>query len=1502
MAGEGIKDAYYSLEDKWFAFTEKIPGISNAIDTLEDKGVPTFPAFIILILLIIILLVWLVTFTSGSPLSVVIKDQYGDPLAGADVTVFFDGDEVGYLSTNSEGRVTFILAAETYDIKVEKNGYATMTASVETGKEEELTLRLEDVSITKAVSLKTATGQTVTGNGSVIYSCEGETTTRTALYTNGQFTADFSECTNITIVSVSGHTIVTGRISFSGTENVVVAENEENTGDVTVILNATDLIDGLKIDLMGEDGIPQKTAINTGTTVVFNDVTTKNYFVVVTDSTGNFKAYNGKGLGEIKELTKDSSITFNITLEKSTNSQIKITVKDTYGLPVSDVQVKLELASTLTSIETLTTAMSGQVTFNVADAENYVVSAEHPNYLVRGGEAVSSGETKIITLIEANEENSRTITVITKDPTLDPVDNVRITLKKMDGTIVDEKNTGADGKAIFYNLEMGQYHAYAIKDGFNGVTSSPITLLPREANELAITMDIGTGTIELNVTDAAFNPLRGVSIRAINYFTNDEEAIGSTNEEGRAQFDIRADKKVYFILSTSGFADYYTIAAQPDEGITTVLDKTMTLATGKMEVKIVGLMTGDTMVNPKTREVSQGIYTALLLVEVPKGNYSEAGVHLRTGNASNNSTNIMEEDSAFIGDVYTSAKKILKGTTYSPPNGYSTDTQNLTTANAKWIESIWKNPKEGIYEVAADITITELNPNVGIDLWYRAWIKGSSMLKDPTNTSDGHELYSSAKNYLLSSGSANLCGDVFCKSYSVQTISGNNVGKIQYITNSMSAKQDTSYVLMADLINYGGKAISAAVLDIDGSGITIDGITVNGMEYTADDEINLGTLGIDAFTQISVAFSTTQSGSGSIKMMINSAVATELEETISVNVKANKKFEFDIIPREIIPYVVNSLFFEANDGNTPLSGVSVEIKSGNDILETVSTNSEGLATYELSAPSAGDTITFTAQKEGYDEQVFVKDVDEQIVLITPPSIDETIKIGEVASFTERILIENGTVETLKITDVTIEGEVADYLEITIDDVSGELLTAEGDLNFNIKFKPNSKAKKLNAPKTVEGEVEIDVEVVSAGQEFSQELPVKIRLSMPGYLDSDNCLSITPGTFEFVTSTTEVSETLTLKNNCAAEGTNVALHNVEAKINESSKYGTIFLSGAGFNSISLSDGFVELAEFFDSEEEEELTLRFVPTSSADSGTQILTLTIEGKNIPDEGEEESVKAKAKIDLTMSDLSECVEVQEPDDGITLDIAGWNLGYNRIVNSNMSSYAQQYQGYNRNSYGGGSSMPYGMSSAIPFMNQGNGSTAYEENSFIIKNNCALDVEIDLDPDSKLTVDEEEFELSAGDDQTVTISPGYTLGNYNIKVNAKVANSEEREERVDTVSVTVRRLGDVDDDCIKISTSTLEFNSLIYESKKYKVFNYCYSSGLQLTRGANAVTVQCDAQPSQINPAQSAPYIQTGSQYQGLYQSAYPINQTYQNYQSYLGGQSCSSNACSMVSGTRVY
>jgi hypothetical protein len=50
----------------------------------------------------------------------------------------------------------------------------------------------------------------------------------------------------------------------------------------------------------------------------------------------------------------------------------------------------------------------------------------------------------------------------------------------------------------------------------------------------------------------------------------------------------------------------------------------------------------------------------------------------------------------------------------------------------------------------------------------------------------GHDLYSSAKNYLLTSGTTSLCANNFCKSNVIKTITGTNAGRVQYIGNKFN--------------------------------------------------------------------------------------------------------------------------------------------------------------------------------------------------------------------------------------------------------------------------------------------------------------------------------------------------------------------------------------------------------------------------------------------------------------------------------------------------------------------------------------------------------------------------------------------------------------------------------------------------------------------------------------------------------------------------------------------
>lgn len=1535
--GDSIKDFYYSLEDKWYGFVDKVsdklPFFGKSIDWVEEKGIPSFPLAIILVILIILVLFSLFFASSVAPLTVNVVDNSGASLSGAIVTVFAGENPISLLETNEEGKAIFSLANGMYTVKVEKEGYGTLTNEMGTNSEETFTLALIDGGSTKAVYMKTASGQIITGAGTVTYYCKGDPDNiKTAFYQDGKFNADFSStCIEIVIASVSGYKVVSGTALFSG-GSVTLEKEETNTGTVRVNLSATETIPpGIRVVLTSEDGVPQQTLVSETGVVVFQTVPTKKYYVTVYDGRVDpaikYSPYDGKSLGELKEVVKNQTTEFNISLEKIVSAKITVTVRNVEtSAPLSGAEVSLTLVGNENKLERKVTGATGQIVFDVAENENYTLTAEHPEYLIGTTNSQitvpSSQQSVELFLIKATAENSQSLNVKVLDKENAPIDSVKVVLKKLDETIIAEKTTGAEGTVDFYNLDIGQYYVYAAKESYASANSASIQVLPRKQANLEIKLDIGKGTIKVRVLDPENSPLKGANVKLINYYTQKQEEQKTTDTQGYAEFSVREDKLIYFIVEASNVLKYHTATIIPDEGSTIERDIVMIKPTGQLTTTILPLQTGNATLaqDASDRTVNAGVYTVRAVVAVPKGTFSEAGIHLRTGKATEGTTNTMEEDNAVLGTVMSSATKTIRGTTFTPPNGYDKDQKALTTGNSKWVNFSWRNPSEGAYEAEAELSISEINPNQGVNLWYRGWAKGSSMLRDPASATQSNELYSNAKNYIMSGGATNLCVNGVCKAYTLQILSGSEAGRKLYIGNSFTGKKGIQYLLTADITNNTGKIITGATLVLETIGLDANAVIINGVEYLGK-EINVGTIGIDGYLQVKVLFTIASAGTDSLKLKINSAVQTLFEDTITATVATNKKFTLDIIPKEIVPYITNSMFFETKDGNNAVQGVLIEIKKGTNVLGTKETSSEGLAVYELSAPTVGDVITIKATKEGYDSIEIEKIVDKSILIVTPPEISEIIKIGEVKSIEQTVVLENASPATVKIKSVDFTGELKSYLDMKFSNNLIESSIPVGtDKNYSLTIKPNATGSKLREPKDVKGEITIAVEIAGTKQLFETIIPVTIRLSMPGYIDSTKCLKVTPATIELIAGGTETTQTIEIENSCTAEGIQVNLHNIQAKLNEANKLGSISINGTGFSG-TLSETYTKIGEILAKDTKESLTVRFVPNGSISSGTQNLTITISGENIPEENEKETVEASLKAKLTMSNLSKCVTIEKPAGGIVLDVAGWNMGYNRLMGSNLNSqlgaYASQYQGFSNRG-----TMPYGMRQNLPFMSgqMGQGgqygqgqqqasNSSYEQSSFTIKNSCAVDVEIDLDPDSRLNVSEEKFTIGKDSDNTITVTPGYTLGKYKIVVNAKPANTEETKKNIDSVSVLVRKLGDIDRDCIKVNTTKISLNSFIYQPKKYKVYNYCYDSGVQLPRGNNAVTIQCDAPNMIMNPAMMnqmtsvnspQPYLQMGME--GLYGNSYPTNSSYNTLYDYVMPQGCGGNQCVMVTGTRVF
>ncbi|MDD4251448.1 MAG: carboxypeptidase-like regulatory domain-containing protein, partial [Candidatus ainarchaeum sp.] len=1026
--GETLKDYYYKAEDAWYKFVDKVsdklPVFGTIVDKIEEKKIPTFPVAIALVLILLFVILFLL-FGTSSALTVIVKDSNGNIVSAAQVTLYESGTQVDFRETDTTGKAIFYVQNSKYSIKVDKQGYTSLTKNDLTPSEINFVLAAIDEQITKTISLKNSSGQLINGTGTVVYSCVGSSEQRYSNYENGKFNADFTDCAEIQIDSISGYTIIEGKASFSSADNIILDEVEQTTSTVTVQLNSVgnELPTGLKVMLYDNEKVLFNTAYSNSNVVVFSNVVTNSYYVVVSDPSGEFNDYDGSTLGEIKELRKNEPISFSVNLTKSVSSSINITVKDAEtGLPISGVEVKRKSTTNQNDLDTLITGNSGQVTFLVPQGSSYLITAEHPNYLIGDGKTVSANESATFNLIEANESNSQTLLVRVKDPQGAGISGTRVVLKRTDDTIVDEKITGYNGEVEFYNLEFGSYFVFATKTGFASVTTPSTQVLPRENNTIDVVLDIGIETVRLNVMDES-GVVAGASVKAINV-TGEIEKEASTDGEGKVDFSIRLDKEIYFLIEAANKASYYTTIIKPDSGVLTEKNILLKDSTGGLNIILDGIYSGNEEVEEDSEVINSGKYTAKLLLEVPKGNYTEAGVHIRTGKAENNTTNLMEEDAIAIGKILASTTKTTKGKTFTPPNGYSTDSANLTQSNSKWANIIWNNPTNAIYEIEAEIIVTDSLLNSVENFWYRAWTKGSTNLKNPISNTSGHELYSNAKVRLFSLDSSvgtKLCSGSFCKIYSIETLTGKNAGRRQGLSSTFNAQQNNTYVLTADLINT--KSISQAVLELDARGIIIEEIKVNNAVQESQ-TINLGGLANDSLTKLEITFSTNTSGSATIDFKINSASKTEFSDSINVNIIANKKFNLDIIPKQLIPYIDNTLFFTVTENEIPLSRAVIEIKNQSSTLRIIETNGEGLAQFELTSPNAGDEFTIIAKKEGYETITLNKTVDERILLITPNQINETIKIGEITSIDQTIILTNQTIADLKIKKISTSGDLA----------------------------------------------------------------------------------------------------------------------------------------------------------------------------------------------------------------------------------------------------------------------------------------------------------------------------------------------------------------------------------------------------------------------------------------------------------------------------------------------
>jgi hypothetical protein len=1549
-AMDGLRNFYFAMEDKYYGLidwlgSKGIP-LNKVVDAIESHNIPSFPIMLILLILIIAGLFFLLSgvIAPQATFSIIVKEaDTGLAVESADITLIDAAGAKHNAPTDAAGKAVITAAAGQASVSVEKTGFKKFDGkiTVAEAKEEKIELEKEVSTLSKTIQLmKAGTNELIDKPVSIRFSCSSPAASdfsATEESVNGEIELQIpSNCGNLLATPVAGYTAVNGTIDASATApQLFLQAIALNSGTIRVnVKDASDAaLSGLTVmayimDPVTKDAVPSGTTYSSAAgTALFENIETGTYYILVHDSQGRYSDFDSSQLGTagLKELKKDETITFDATLQLASVGKIKMVVKDASskeGIENAAIYLKKNNAT----IDTVYTDAGGAAEFNVTENVAYSLEVDAAGYLIATvSNATSAATAKEIFLSAATADNTQTLIVEVTDSRQKPIDNVRLLLKKPDGTIyANDKVTGSDGKAEFTALPLGTYYIYAAKKGFEGKTSDPFTIKARQENKLTVKLPIGWGSVEISVLSDEATAVQGAIVEAINSVTGEKEGEGITGLDGKYTFSLRADKKVYFKIDAADFLPYYSIAVMSDPNSTLAVDVALAKDPGQLQVKVLGFYK-DGEKAPEKLELGPGQkYTVkLLLLVAKKEKFDEAGIHFRTGEALEEKTNIMEEDPVFLKEVSASTANVLRGTAFTPPTGYAIDAGYLTTGDSKWVNIVWKNAGPGAYAAEVEVQVKESAvPGQMLPMWYRAWGKAATFSRFPADsalagsesTAEKQALYANANSIEASVGPTNLCNDAFCKNFIIEdtakkirlsvvqqynaTIGGGY--KLFYTISSISEQAFTGCAIefgsQGDGVRFGNYSIT------DAAGVKSSG---NANGYAISNQI--GNMQKDSVIFGSVEFKAEKEGSNILTIVIKSNNQPVLSESIDVKVAAAAELQLDLIPKEIIPLIDNQLLVKASDSNGQgVSNAIVSIYLNDTLLTATESNGQGIVEYKLEAPATGSTLLIKAEKPGYRKAELSTTIDSSILIVTPPSISEKLD-ALLNSVEKELLLSNQTISDLTITKLKFNLGEQQLVKFTWDDeYIGQKIKSNSDLNAYLSIALTEKGMAVEKPVKLEGSLAINLKSDSTSASFVQNIPITIRIGLGGEVDDLKCLQIDPVKWEIIAdSETKQNMEFTLTNKCMVQGKTIALHAMQAKITETkqSGLGTFTISSEALpdaKTIALSNSFASFAEILPNEFEGTIKIEFTPNKSVDSGTAKLSIEFKAVNSAEKGEE-AIQLKLPTEVHVSSLSKCVVV-EAETPILVETVPFNTGYglysggtsgyNPLMNQGMGGYSGSSYGgmggyggtgyggvggYGSTGYGGtggyGTSAGYGAGGYLggsTFPNAGFDTSFYSryydqsqdnswryglgESSFLVKNTCSNAVEIDLDVPSMLRADKDTFSLEPNTDKTVKLEAGYRMGKYTIDVSAKLQGSEDKAQKIDSVDVLVRRSGEIDDECIQLSTDQISLSSFIAKPIPAQIFNYCYDVGIRLPKAGKVIDFTCQVPGQPVNVFNFAP------------------------------------------------
>jgi len=1198
--GEKLKDIYYSGEEGWYGFWDKVDAhvpVYKIIDPI-DNVIPSFALFLIVIFLILLFVGYMLAGGAGFgqqqavlKLSVVLDNAERTPVEGATVTL----DGFGEYTTDAFGLVA--------PISVPYNSEIAITASKDT-KTKKTAVVIDDfdkvVEIalpgpagflgTKSIIFKTESGEIATGEVSLAFTCSRNVAApgNQTIYTGTtNVTYSEEECGTLTINVTSPKYDATSfqmtTADMSKTISLVSSQPKvKGKATVNLKLNGALITENVTVQAFstGNSYLPQdsKQVVNGQATF---ELLEGDYFFKVRQEQG----YKAKESARIT-VSEGTTASVDIAMEKSIIGVIDVRTREGSSIltGVNLVLASKTIGGSLVEVFNKDSNDGGQATFELAESGSYYVSATKDGYCGVGKD-VNIGDTIVLTMKKTDSTCGQRVRVQVLDQDGKPVSFAKVALFADKGgdeykLPYIEKITDLNGYAEWNPVRdssIGEtFKIFAFKAKYSGWSEAREVNVRTAGADFVVRIEIPMGGVKLKVSNVDGEALQFSEVQLFdNYVSIDSASTPVTskrlieNVDGTIEFNIKADKMVYAVVKKEGYETFTTLPKQVVGEGTITFDITLLKPPAEaLVVKPLGFFKGESSVI----QVEAGQeYTALFEITVPK-DYAQLGFFARVGKANISKT---ELDKLFIKDVIAPGKKtIITGASYNPPKGYDNiDSKYLNLEESKWAQVVWD---EGTYEkgkiiVGIKVKVKQIaQAEDRLDVGFRAWgVLSGGYERDPYDAEFGpsqdlhnlkEELYASTKEEYITVGTETICDSPSQeRSFCITATYTDPDNFTQSFTDAFDAKNNTPYTVAIKVMNNSliGFDNARTMIDNPEQNLFFGKYSLMTPSYVQrDGNINgYKTDWIDTFNYIrnsSISISSLnvvpqKVGAGTIDIKIRDGSSMIFEKPFTVNIAASKKMKIQYMSDgkfvdtmdKVIAGRIQQITVKAVDADTGLEveGAAVKLYDRFGVLLINKvTNKLGAVTISIPASMPGEKLRLQIEKPEYETVTNEFNIAEDVVDVTPNSLTFTVNPQSNAIDKKTVRIDNKTGLDLTIKSIAISGKLKGLLD-----------EAQIETYFNnyvglvIKSQDYEEIdfaviSAKTIPTADDLEAAFQITVGAEGKEWVKEIPAKIRVGLGKDVDNPSCLQISKNDWTQVTRGNQIEIGLEVVNNCTVTTT------------------------------------------------------------------------------------------------------------------------------------------------------------------------------------------------------------------------------------------------------------------------------------------------------------------------------------------------------------------------------